>query len=101
MKPGIFVPSVMRAKFTNLILATLVSSSAIVARAFNHTHSDQRMNRFMKIPVCRWAAALMAACVYVASMDAQPLKRVEQAGFGKTEDGSDVKLITLRNTKGM
>jgi aldose 1-epimerase len=34
-------------------------------------------------------------------MDAQPLKRVEQADFGKTEDGADVKLITLRNSKGM
>ncbi|HEX4644204.1 MAG TPA: hypothetical protein VH598_01200 [Verrucomicrobiae bacterium] len=29
------------------------------------------------------------------------MKRVEQADFGKTSDGSDVKLITLRNSKGM
>ncbi len=27
--------------------------------------------------------------------------RVEQADFGKTEDGSEVKLVTLRNSKGM
>ena len=32
---------------------------------------------------------------------AQPLKRVEQADFGKTPDGTEVKLITLRNSKGM
>src|SRR5689334_5782377 len=31
----------------------------------------------------------------------QPAKRVEQADFGKTQDGSEVKLITLRNSKGM
>jgi aldose 1-epimerase len=29
------------------------------------------------------------------------LKRVEQAEFGKTPDGSEVKLITLRNAKGL
>ena len=34
-------------------------------------------------------------------MLAQSLKRVEQADFGKTQDGSEVKLITLRNSKGM
>ena len=30
-----------------------------------------------------------------------PLKRIEQADFGKTQDGSEVKWITLRNAKGM
>jgi aldose 1-epimerase len=29
------------------------------------------------------------------------LKRVEQADFGKTQEGSEVKLVTLRNSKGM
>jgi aldose 1-epimerase len=29
------------------------------------------------------------------------LQRVEQADFGKTRDGTEVKLITLRNSKGM
>lgn len=60
-----------------------------------------RMNRVVQFSVCRWAAAFIAVCVYVGGMDAQPLRRVERAGFGKTQDGSDVKLITLRNTKGM
>lgn len=32
---------------------------------------------------------------------AESLTRVEQADFGKTRDGSEVKLVTLRNTKGM
>ncbi|MGN6385778.1 MAG: galactose-1-epimerase [Verrucomicrobiota bacterium] len=32
---------------------------------------------------------------------AENLKRVEQADFGKASDGSEVKLITLRNSKGM
>ncbi len=59
------------------------------------------MNRIMQISACRWAAALIAVCVYVGGMDAQPLRRVERAAFGKTQDGSDVQLITLRNTKGM
>ena len=35
------------------------------------------------------------------SVQAQTLKRVEQADFGKTQDGIEVKLVTLRNSKGM
>ena len=35
------------------------------------------------------------------SVQSQTLKRVELADFGKTQDGSEVKLITLRNSKGM
>src|SRR5688572_30744364 len=31
---------------------------------------------------------------------AQALKRVEQSDFGRTKDGAEVKLITLRNAKG-
>ncbi len=34
-------------------------------------------------------------------MDAQTPNRVEQSDFGKAQDGHDVKLITLRNSKGM
>jgi aldose 1-epimerase len=34
-------------------------------------------------------------------VQAQALQRVDQAEFGKTQDGSEVKLITLRNAKGM
>jgi aldose 1-epimerase len=35
------------------------------------------------------------------SVQSQTIKRVELADFGKTQDGSKVKLITLRNYKGM
>src|SRR5687768_8252488 len=43
----------------------------------------------------------LMASVCVASVQAQTLKRVEQTDFGKTQDGFEVKLITLRNSKGM
>jgi aldose 1-epimerase len=43
----------------------------------------------------------LAAAVFVGSVPAQNLKRVEQADFGKTQDGAEEKLITLRNAKGM
>ncbi|MEO7319121.1 MAG: galactose-1-epimerase, partial [Chthoniobacteraceae bacterium] len=33
--------------------------------------------------------------------DFEAVQRVEQANFGKTRDGTEVKLITLRNSKGM
>jgi len=39
--------------------------------------------------------------VFVGSVHAQALKQVEQVGFGKMQDGSEVKRITLRNAKGM
>src|SRR2546421_501376 len=59
------------------------------------------MNRFMQIPLWRSIVVSLMAFVFVSSTEAQTLKRVEQADFGKTQDGSDVKLITLRNSKGM
>ncbi len=37
----------------------------------------------------------------LASAQAQTLTRVEQVDFGKTQDGLEVKLVTLRNAKGM
>ena len=43
----------------------------------------------------------LVASVFVGSLQAQTLTRVEQSDFGKTQDGSDVKLITLRNAHGM
>lgn len=49
----------------------------------------------------RQAAIAFVAAVFAGSVHAQTLKRVEQADFGKTQDGSEVKLITLRNAKGM
>ena len=49
----------------------------------------------------RGAILLSVAAGFVCSLHAQPLKRVEQADFGKTPEGQEVKLITLRNAKGM
>jgi aldose 1-epimerase len=50
-----------------------------------------------------WRPAIVSLVVvaFVGSVHAQALKRVEQAGFGETQEGSEVKLITLRNAKGM
>ena len=55
----------------------------------------------MQISFSRLAFVVLAAAVFIGSVQAQTLKRVEQAEFGKTQDGSDVKLVTLRNAKGM
>ena len=55
----------------------------------------------MKIPFRRLSLVSLAASISMGSAHAQALKRVEQADFGKTQDGSEVKLITLRNAKGM
>ena len=43
----------------------------------------------------------MVALVFLGAAQAQELKRVEAAEFGKTVDGAEVKLITLRNAKGL
>ena len=55
----------------------------------------------MQIPFHRLALVSLVASAFLGSVHAQTLKRVEQADFGKTSDGSEVKLITLRNSKGM
>jgi len=55
----------------------------------------------MQISFWRLAVVSFAASVFVGPVHAQTLKRVEQADFGKTQDGTEVKLITLRNSKGM
>src|SRR5260221_9110021 len=55
----------------------------------------------MQISLSRPALVSLIASVFLGSIQAQTLKRVEQADFGKTQDGSEVKLITLRNSKGM
>jgi aldose 1-epimerase len=47
------------------------------------------------------AITVLLGCVSLVSVQAEALKRVEQADFGKTRDGAEVKLITLRNAKGM
>jgi aldose 1-epimerase len=59
------------------------------------------MNRVMHTFFWRLAVISLIASVFLGSVQAQTLKRVEQADFGKTQDGTEVKLITLRNAKGM
>jgi len=49
----------------------------------------------------RFAVVSLAASIFLGSVHAQTLQRVEQADFGKTREGTEVKLITLRNSKGM
>src|SRR5437868_1229982 len=46
------------------------------------------------------AIGLMAFFV-TSGASADGLKRVEISDFGKTSDGAEVKLVTLRNSKGM
>jgi len=55
----------------------------------------------MKTSSRRLTLVSLFALALLETAGAQNLKRVEQADFGKTEDGSAVKLITLRNAKGM
>jgi aldose 1-epimerase len=55
----------------------------------------------MQISFWRLAIVSLVASLLLGSVQAQTLKRVDQADFGKTRDGSEVKLITLRNSKGM
>ncbi|HEV2692216.1 MAG TPA: aldose epimerase family protein [Verrucomicrobiae bacterium] len=55
----------------------------------------------MQISWVRLAAAFLVGAVFLGLVQAQTLKRVEQTDFGKTQDGSEVKLVILRNAKGM
>jgi len=59
------------------------------------------MNRVMQNLFWRLAVASLTTFVFLGSVQAQTLKRVEQAEFGMTQDGAEVKLVTLRNAKGM
>lgn len=51
--------------------------------------------------ILSWRLLSLFAFVFLGSLQADTLRRVELADFGKTQDGSEVKLITLRNSKGM
>ena len=55
----------------------------------------------MQFSLWRLMVVSLLAPVLAASVEAQSSKRVEQADFGKTPDGIEVKLVTLRNAKGM
>ena len=57
------------------------------------------MNR--QSPLLRAITIALIASAALGSAQAQSLKRFEQADFGKTTDGLEVKLVTLRNSKGM
>jgi aldose 1-epimerase len=59
------------------------------------------MNLFLQITFWRLAIVVLLASVLIQPLQAQALIRVEQADFGKARDGSEVKLITLRNARGM
>jgi aldose 1-epimerase len=59
------------------------------------------MNPVRQITFWRLAIVALAASVFIPPLHAQSLIRVEQADFGKTQDGSEVKLITLRNARGL
>ena len=52
------------------------------------------------LPTGLAVAALVGSAV-LQTVHAQPLKRFEQSDFGKADDGSQVKLVTLRNANGM
>ncbi len=55
----------------------------------------------MQISLWRLSFVALIASFFIGSIQAQTLKRVEPSDFGTTQDGSSVKLITLRNAKGM
>jgi len=59
------------------------------------------MKHILQLFFLRLAMASLVAAVFHGPLQAQSLRRVEQADFGRTQDGASVKLITLRNSKGM
>jgi aldose 1-epimerase len=59
------------------------------------------MKPLQKIINPRFLTIFMLAVVLVESVDGQTLKRAEESDFEKTRDGQDIKLITLRNARGM
>jgi aldose 1-epimerase len=55
----------------------------------------------MQVSLFMLGIASIALTASIGIAKAEDIKRVEQADFGKTSDGAAVKLITLRNAKGM
>ena len=55
----------------------------------------------MQISFQRLAAVSLVTSAFLGSVQAEVFQRVEQADFGRTQEGSEVKLITLRNSTGM
>ena len=63
--------------------------------------ATHHMTPVMHAPTWRLSFFLVLTWLLTGFVSAEALKRVEQTDFGKTQDGSVVKLITLRNAKGM
>lgn len=59
------------------------------------------MNCVPQFTFWRLAIVALVASVFIQPLHAESLIHVEQADFGKTQDGTEVKLITLRNARGM
>lgn len=55
----------------------------------------------MKALTRRLAIVCIVADAFAGLAQAQPFKPVDEVSFGKIQDGSEVKLITLRNSRGM
>jgi aldose 1-epimerase len=55
----------------------------------------------MHISFWRGVFVTFVAGVFLGAAQAQELKRVEETAFGKMADGAEVKLVTLRNAKGL
>ena len=63
--------------------------------------SRNRYDPAMHTSAYRFAIAASLAAGLLLSADAAPLTRVERSDFGTTKDGTPVKSVTLRNSKGM
>jgi len=59
------------------------------------------MNRVMQTSLWRLAVVSLVTFVFLGSLQAKPIKRFEMSDFGKTQEGQQFKMITLRNSKGM
>jgi len=59
------------------------------------------MNHVRRITFWQITILSFVAAAFFGSLQAETLQRVEQVAFGKTPDGSEVKLINLRNAHGM
>src|SRR5947209_8460512 len=59
------------------------------------------MRQIPRIPLRPFLLISLVVSVFAGPLQGQTLKRVEESDFGKARDGSDVKLVTLRNARGM
>src|SRR3954470_20401641 len=55
----------------------------------------------MQVSFPRLALAVLAIALFSSAAEVQNLQRVKKSNYGKMLDGTEVKLITLRNAKGM